>query len=131
MNTKVLLAVALTFSTSVIADECQNASSQQALNDCTATQYQTADKLLNAAYQRVAQRAPQPQQALLKTAQQHWLALRDADCAFISAGAQGGSLQTMIHHQCLTEKTVERTAWLESLLNCEEGDVSCPLPPAP
>ena len=66
----------------------------------------------------------------MKTAQQKWIALRDADCALVASGTEGGSVQPMIRSQCLTEKTVERTAWLESLLNCEEGDLSCPLPPA-
>ena len=56
-------------------------------------------------------------------------ALRDADCAFIGSGTEGGSVQPMIVNQCLAEKTVEREAFLASLMQCEEGDLSCPLPP--
>lgn len=55
--------------------------------------------------------------------------MRDADCAFISSATEGGSVQPMINNQCLHDKTVEREAWLASLLQCEEGDLSCPLPP--
>lgn len=36
----------------------------------------------------------------------------------------------MITNQCLADKTAEREAFLASLLQCEEGDMSCPLPPA-
>ncbi|MGX5872091.1 lysozyme inhibitor LprI family protein, partial [Enterobacter cloacae] len=35
----------------------------------------------------------------------------------------------MIISQCLTEKTVEREAFLASLMQWEEGDLSCPLTP--
>lgn len=35
----------------------------------------------------------------------------------------------MIANQCLADKTAEREAFLASLLQCEEGDMSCPLPP--
>ena len=34
----------------------------------------------------------------------------------------------MIVNQC-GGKTVEREAFLASLMQCEEGDLSCPLPP--
>jgi len=36
----------------------------------------------------------------------------------------------MIINQCMTEKTNERDAFLASLMQCEEGDLSCPLPPS-
>jgi hypothetical protein len=55
--------------------------------------------------------------------------LRDADCAFIASGAEGGSVQPMLINQCMADKTVEREAFLASLLQCEDGDQSCPLPP--
>ena len=36
---------------------------------------------------------------------------------------------SLIISQCLTEKTVEREAFLASLMQCEEGNLSCPLTP--
>ncbi len=54
--------------------------------------------------------------------------LRDADCAFLASGAEG-SMQPMLVSQCMTDKSVERV-FLASLLQCEDGDQSCPLPPA-
>ena len=112
-----------------LADDCTNASTQADINTCTANEYQAADKKLNQTWQDVMKRAAPAQRDLLKKAQSAWIALRDADCAFISSATEGGSVQPMINNQCLHDKTVEREAWLASLLQCEEGDLSCPLPP--
>ncbi|HEY2454094.1 MAG TPA: lysozyme inhibitor LprI family protein [Scandinavium sp.] len=130
MKLSIIAAAALLISTSALAEDCNNATSQADMTTCAATQLKEADTKLNATYGTAMKRAPEATKTLLKTAQQKWIALRDADCAVISSGTEGGSVQPMIHSQCLTDKTVERTAWIESLLNCEEGDLSCPLPPA-
>ena len=130
MKRALIAGAALLLSTSALADECANASTQGELNTCTAQQYQAADKTLNQTYQAVMKRAAAPQRDLLKKAQQAWIALRDADCALIGSGTEGGSIQPMIVNQCLAEKTTEREAYLASLMQCEEGDLSCPLPPA-
>ncbi|WP_330986046.1 MULTISPECIES: lysozyme inhibitor LprI family protein [Enterobacterales] len=130
MKGLLLGASILLLSSAALADDCDNAKTQADMTTCTVNQLKAADGKLNAAYGTAMKRAPEATKTLLKTAQQKWIALRDADCALISSGTEGGSIQPMIHAQCLTDKTVERTAWLESLLNCEEGDMSCPLPPA-
>ncbi len=130
MKRAFIAGAALLLSTSALADECANASTQLEMNTCTAQQYQAADKTLNQTYQTAIKRAAAPQRDLLKKAQQAWIALRDADCALIGSGTEGGSVQPMIVNQCLAEKTTEREAYLASLMQCEEGDLSCPLPPA-
>ena len=130
MKHYLIAGAALLLSANALADECANASTQLKLNTCTAQQYQAADKKLNQTYQAAIKRAAAPQRDLLKKAQQAWIALRDADCTFIGSGTEGGSIQPMIHSQCLADKTEEREAYLASLLQCEEGDLSCPLPPA-
>lgn len=128
---RLLIAGALLLvSASALADECDNASTQSALNMCTAQQAQAADKKLNKTWQEALKRATPGQRDLMKKAQQAWINLRDADCAFIDTGTAGGSVQPMVHNQCITDKTTEREAWLSSLLQCEEGDLSCPFPPA-
>ncbi len=81
---------------------------------------------LNDTWQQALQRAVGKQQTLLKQAQQAWIALRDADCAFLASGAEGGSMQPMLVSQCMTDKSVERESFLASLLRCEDGDQSCP-----
>ncbi|WP_342321171.1 lysozyme inhibitor LprI family protein [Kosakonia sp. BYX6] len=129
MKRTLLALSALLLSSPLLADECDNASTQSQLNSCTAGQYQAADKKLNQTYQEAIKRSTPPQAALLKKAQQTWITLRDTDCAFVSSGVEGGSVQPMVQNQCLADKTSEREAWLASLLQCEEGDLSCPLPP--
>lgn len=129
MKHVLIAGAALLLSTSALADECASASTQTELNTCSALQYQNADRKLNQTWQAVLKRAAVPQRDLLKKAQQAWIALRDADCAFAASGTEGGSIQPMIANQCMTDKTVEREAYLASLMQCEEGDLSCPLPP--
>lgn len=130
MKRFIIAGTALLLSASALANECDKAITQLELNTCSAQQYQAADKKLNQTYQAAIARAAAPQRDLLKKAQQAWITLRDADCAFIGSGTEGGSVQPMIMNQCLAEKTVEREAFLASLMQCEEGDLSCPLTPA-
>lgn len=130
MKRLIFTCAALLLSSQALADDCTNASTQTEMNACAVTQYQAADKELNATYQNALKRATPPQRELLKKSQTAWIAVRDADCALISSGSEGGSVQVMIANQCLADKTAEREAFLASLLQCEEGDMSCPLPPA-
>ena len=130
MKRIILTCTALLLSSQALADDCANANNQIEMNTCAAAQFKAADAKLNDTYQNALKRAAPAQRDLLKKAQVAWITLRDADCALISSGAEGGSVQSMISSQCLMDKTNEREAFLASLLQCEEGDLSCPLPPA-
>ncbi|AEG98120.1 TPA: lysozyme inhibitor LprI family protein [Klebsiella aerogenes] len=130
MKRTLIAAAALLASGAAWADDCSNANTQTEMNQCAAAQYQAADKKLNETWQQALKRASGQQQELLKKAQQAWISLRDADCAFLASGAEGGSMQPMLISQCMTDKSVEREAFLASLLQCEDGDQNCPLPPA-
>ena len=130
MKRTLIAASALLASGAAWADDCSNANTQTEMNQCAAAQYQAADKKLNETWQQALKRASGQQQELLKKAQQAWISLRDADCAFLASGAEGGSMQPMLISQCMTDKSVEREAFLASLLQCEDGDQNCPLPPA-
>ncbi|MGR7571707.1 lysozyme inhibitor LprI family protein [Klebsiella aerogenes] len=130
MKRTFIAAAALLASGAAWADDCSNANTQTEMNQCAAAQYQAADKKLNETWQQALKRASGQQQELLKKAQQAWISLRDADCAFLASGAEGGSMQPMLISQCMTDKSVEREAFLASLLQCEDGDQNCPLPPA-
>ena len=130
MKRTLFAAAALLASGAAWADDCSNANTQTEMNQCAAAQYQAADKKLNETWQQALKRASGQQQELLKKAQQAWISLRDADCAFLASGAEGGSMQPMLISQCMTDKSVEREAFLASLLQCEDGDQNCPLPPA-
>ena len=130
MKRSLIAAAALLASGAAWADDCSNANTQTEMNQCAAAQYQAADKKLNETWQQALKRASGQQLELLKKAQQAWISLRDADCAFLASGAEGGSMQPMLISQCMTDKSVEREAFLASLLQCEDGDQNCPLPPA-
>ena len=130
MKRTLIAAAALLASGAAWADDCSNANTQTEMNQCAAAQYQAADKKLNETWQQALKRASGQQLELLKKAQQAWISLRDADCAFLASGAEGGSMQPMLISQCMTDKSVERESFLASLLQCEDGDQSCPLPPA-
>ncbi|MBB3324255.1 MULTISPECIES: lysozyme inhibitor LprI family protein [Atlantibacter] len=125
-----IMGIALLMSSAALAQDCEKAETQLELNECAAAEYQKADGELNAAYKKVFALASKEQHSLLKNAQNAWIKLRDADCDFIASGVEGGSIQPMIYSQCLTDKTRERSAYLESMLQCGEGDLSCPLPAA-
>ncbi len=125
-----LLALSgLLISSAVLADDCEKAQTQLELNQCYDALYKKDDLALNQTYKKVLSIASAEQKDLLKQAQLAWIKVRDADCKFVSSGTEGGSVSPMIYSQCLADRTKERTAFLESLMQCEEGDLSCPLPP--
>ena len=45
---------------------------------------------------------------LLKTAERNWIAWRDSECAYETAGSEGGSIQPMEYSECLTRMTEAR-----------------------
>ncbi|KGM33283.1 lysozyme inhibitor LprI family protein [Inquilinus limosus] len=106
--------------------------SQAGLNQCAGDAYKKADAALNAAYKQVMARLKDSEAAAksLVAAQRAWIAYRDAECDFMSSGVEGGSARPMIVAQCLEQLTTRRADDLKALLNCEEGDLSCPVPAA-
>ncbi|MBZ5488765.1 DUF1311 domain-containing protein [Halomonas aquamarina] len=121
--------VLLVASSLVIAgDECENASTQQALTACAGQAYQAADDTLNEAYQSLVKRLENNDLSLekLRAAQRKWIGFRDAECAFESSAVEGGSAQPMVRNGCLETLTRARTEQLREYARCEEGDMSCP-----
>jgi uncharacterized protein YecT (DUF1311 family) len=100
------------------------------MNLCATSRLEAADVALNATYRQAVQRLGGGEgEKLLRGAQRAWLGFRDQHCAFMASGVVGGSIQPFILSGCLQELTLERTKQLEPLLHCEEGDLSCPVPP--
>ncbi|MFJ2449508.1 lysozyme inhibitor LprI family protein [Pseudomonas sp. NPDC087626] len=130
MRTVLLLSLLpLLAATGVQADDCTNASNQSTLNECAARQYKQADARLNTLYQQInghLKDNPQGKKSLL-TAQRAWLAFRDAECTFAASGVEGGSVYPLIHNQCLADLTQKRAETLKGYLDCQEGDLSCPV----
>ncbi|NIY47049.1 lysozyme inhibitor LprI family protein [Cedecea colo] len=129
MKRVTLFLASLLLSAAAHAIDCEKANTQLESNECYSAQYKQDDQLLNQTYKKVLSLATPEQQNLLRQAQLAWIKVRDADCKFISSGSEGGTIAPMIHSICLSDRTKERTAFLESLTQCEEGDMSCPLPP--
>ncbi len=129
MKRVILFLASLLLSATVYATDCEKANTQLESNECYNSQYQKDDQMLNETYKKVLSLATPEQQDLLRQAQLAWIKVRDADCKFVSSGSEGGTVAPMIHSICLSDRTKERTAFLESLTQCEEGDMSCPLPP--
>jgi uncharacterized protein YecT (DUF1311 family) len=66
--------------------------------------------------------------AALTKAQRAWIVYRDAECAFATSAVADGSAYPLVANGCLTDLTEARTQDLEAFLQCEEGDLSCPVP---
>lgn len=117
---------------SALADDCADANTQADMNICAEQEFAKADARLNELYHQINARLKDDKSAhdQMKTAQRAWIAFRDAECAFVGSAAEGGSIQPFIISGCKTELTLTRNEQFGNYLKCEEGDLSCPLPPA-
>lgn len=99
-------------------------------SDDPAADLKKADHELNLTYKQIEARLADDHAAKSRLihAQRAWIAFRDAECTFQSSGDDGGSIAPMIVATCDTALTTDRTQQLKAYLNCEEGDLSCPVP---
>ena len=102
------------------------AQSQTALNTSAAQNLRRADQALNAQYTATTAALSTPSRPLLRDAQRAWITFRDQQCRYESSAVRGGSAFAMVQSDCLARLTVERTADLRRMAQCEEGDLSCP-----
>jgi uncharacterized protein YecT (DUF1311 family) len=105
--------------------DCANASTQLAMNECAERSFKAADAELNSTYKALTQKVTKPGLAKLKSAERAWIAYRDAQCAFETAGTEDGSIHPMVVSSCLEGLTRAQTKRLAGQMNCEEGDLSC------
>jgi uncharacterized protein YecT (DUF1311 family) len=119
-----LLLAGLAAAPALAATDCDNATTQAAMNQCAAADAKAADAALNAAYGKAMKGLAPPLQTKLRAAQRAWIGYRDAHCGFVSAG--GGSVAPMVRSSCVAEVTKARTKEIESATQCPEGDVACP-----
>lgn len=128
----ILLSVAATAPLSdAMADACDNAGGGQAgLNECYGKVFKKADAELNKRYKEIESRLADDADTKkqLITAQRAWVAYRDAECGFRASG--GGSVAPMTYLICQTDLTHSRIQDFRNFLNCEEGDLTCPVPAA-
>ncbi|WP_336801360.1 lysozyme inhibitor LprI family protein [Kaistia sp. MMO-174] len=112
------------------AVDCDNAEDQATMTACADMALKATDRQLNTTYQAITRRlADDPDTAKqLVAAQRAWIAFRDAECDFRSSGVSGGSAYPMVRAACLDGLTRTRLDQLKTLLVCQEGDMSCPVP---
>lgn len=127
-----LLCLTLAPATVSLADDCTNAQSQAAMNECADKSYKKSDAELNKLYKEIeAQLKDDPDATkLLVAAQRAWVAQRDAECDFAASGTAGGSAYPMVLTICLDGMTQDRIKDFQGYLTCEEGDMACPVPAA-
>jgi uncharacterized protein YecT (DUF1311 family) len=92
--------------------------------------FATADNELNSTFKEIEARIGDDAgtKKLLVSAQRAWISFRDNECAFQTSASADGSAYPMLVAACRTELTTDRTKALKAYLNCQEGDLSCPLP---
>lgn len=132
----VLLTAAVVLAMPTLAfaqDKCyDDAQDQAALNACADAALKKSDKKLNELYKQIEARLKDDADTkkLLVQAQRDWVKFRDAECSFQTAQAAGGSVMPMLVAQCMDGLTQSRIKDFEGYLNCEEGDMGCPVPAA-
>ena len=105
---------------------CGAEQSQPALNDCAWRRYQAADAELNRVYRVVLAADTGAVAAALRAAQRAWVRFRDAQCAYVAARYDGGSMQPMQQGACLEEVTRARIGQLRA---AQQSHASLRLPP--
>jgi uncharacterized protein YecT (DUF1311 family) len=112
------------------ADECVDPQDQLTLNSCAETAFKAADSKLNSQYKLIEERLIDDAElkSLLVKSQRSWISFRDAECKFQTSATNGASIFPMIYAQCMTSITRARVNDFNSYLNCEEEDMSCPVP---
>ena len=111
--------------------DCAKAATQAAMDACAGAAFKSADAEMNAVYRQIIERLKTSDETkrLLVASQLVWLRFRDAECAFSANGVKGGTIYPTIVENCREGLTAERLRRLKTYLNCEEGDMGCPVPP--
>jgi uncharacterized protein YecT (DUF1311 family) len=95
-------------------------------NQCAYDDFLSATVGYAASYQAVSDKLGPRQKDQFRRTQTLWIQYRTAACNFESSGVAGGRARGMVKSQCDARMTRARTAELERLASCPEGDLSCP-----
>lgn len=109
----------------VPAPDCATATTQARMNECAYEDFLAATAAYAANYKAVTGKLDKRQRDQFRRTQKLWIQYRTAACNVESSGVAGGSAQGMVKSQCDARMTRARTAELEKLASCQEGDLSC------
>ena len=101
--------------------DCDNAISQMEMNQCAAQALEREDQELNRVYTQYRAGLSAKDRQALKQVQLAWISFRDLDCKQVASAYEGGSMQPMVHADCLAQRTRERITHLEQMANGAEG----------
>lgn len=120
------------FTVAQAEQNCGDLTNQADMNICAGKAYKASDAELNKVYRKIQARLKDDADTakLLVSTQKAWIGFRDAECKFSSSGVEGGSVYPFISASCLDAMTKSRIEDLKVYLDCEEGDMSCPVPAA-
>jgi uncharacterized protein YecT (DUF1311 family) len=105
---------------------CTNPNTQAELNACAYEDWLAANAAQVAVLRPYDARLGSADRQRWRAAQKAWIGWRTAQCGFESGAAGGGSARAMLRWQCTARLTRERTAAIERLANCAEGDLAYP-----
>lgn len=129
-----LLAAAIVAFTvpAIHAQDCEDMQDQAEMSECVQRAYEASDAELNSLYGQIERRlsGDPDTKDLFVQSERAWVRLRDAQCAFETSVSAGGSIHPMLQATCLDDLTQRRIEDFQGYLSCEEGDLSCPVPPA-
>jgi uncharacterized protein YecT (DUF1311 family) len=100
---------------------CDNAQTQQEMDNCSAKELRAADQKLNKLYADLSSKLEPERLAKLKEAERAWIKFRDADCDFQSYLNKGGTIYPVVYNGCLTDNINNRIKQLEQMLNEENS----------
>ena len=115
-----LVVLALSFGAAV------DAQTQLEMNQDADRTLRDTETKLNAAVTTYRKRLDPSQRAAFDESQRRWVAYRKAACEFQAGGVAGGSVYPMVLAACLTDYANQRLVIITELMNCVEGDLSCP-----
>lgn len=102
------------------------AQTQTEMNIQAAADFQKADSRLNQLLAGLKSKYAVETFAGIQKVQEAWRRFMEEECAFENKLTVGGSVHPMVVVQCETRFTLQRVKDLERLLDCREGDLSCP-----
>jgi uncharacterized protein YecT (DUF1311 family) len=126
MKLLMVLLIAFAASSSALALDCKNPVTQTDLNRCSFATMEFEAKKVDANVNKYRAKLNAAQLRQFNEVQLAWVKFIDLSCKFETSGSTGGSAQSMVIAGCITEKSKLRNKELEALLNCQDGDLSCP-----
>jgi uncharacterized protein YecT (DUF1311 family) len=125
-----VVAMAANASFAETETECDDFPGQSGQKSCSRLEFDASEDDLNSILNKLRHRLrddPDTLEAQVE-AQIAWDAFARAECSFRFSGIGSRSMRKLIFLYCMSELTDSRTEELEDYLDCDEGDLGCPVP---